>query len=82
MTSLIQLIPIITIRVYMMIYVYIYCTDQSSDSGVDQSHGGAPKARSTGRLKGQARVSVGSHIRGAEEGAASRQGMEAHSSYQ
>jgi len=26
------------------------CTDQSSDSGVDQSHDGAPKAGSTERL--------------------------------
>jgi len=45
-----------------------YCTDQSSDSGIDQSHGGTPKAGSTGRLAGQAKVSVGSRIRGAEEG--------------
>jgi len=53
------------------------CTDQSSVSGNDQSHGGAPKARSTGRLAGRARVLVGSQVRGAEEGATSRQGVEA-----
>jgi len=46
-------------------------------SSVDQSHGGAPKAGSTRRLAGRARVSVGSQIRGAEEGTTSRQGVEA-----
>ena len=55
------------------------CTDQSSDSGVDQGHGGAPKAGSTGRLVGQGRVSLGSRIRRAEEGVASRQGVESSS---
>jgi len=45
--------------------------------GVDQSHGGALKAGSTGRLTGRARVSISSRIRAAEEGAALRQGVEA-----
>jgi len=44
---------------------------------VDQSHGGAPNIGSTKRLARRARVSVVSQIRGAEEGAASRQGVEA-----
>jgi len=42
--------------------------------GVDQSHGVAPKAGSTGRLGGWARVSGSSLVRVAEEGAASRRG--------
>jgi len=53
-----------------------FCTDRSLASGVDQSHDGAPKVGSTGRSAGHSGVLLVSQIRGAEEGVASRQGME------
>jgi len=56
---------------------YTSCIVRSSASGVDQSqHGGTLKVGSTGSTAGQEGVSLGSRQRVAEEGAASRQGVE------
>jgi len=53
------------------------CTDRSSDSGVDQRQGGTPKAGSTGKFSRTGRSLIRLTGKGAEEGATSRQGVEA-----
>jgi len=52
-------------------------TDRSSDLGVDQSQGGAPKAGSTGKFSRTGRSPVRLMGKGAVEGPTSRQGVEA-----
>jgi len=70
-------LSIVIVVVYAKLCMFIviwWCTDQSSNLGIDQSHGGAPKAGSTRRLGGWASVSGSSRVRVAEEGVTSRRG--------